>query len=241
MGNEQRMKGVAKSVRSLYIYFMALGLLSGRVSIHRVETPLGIVSCGLIGSPLSCEVSDQYNQNNGVSVEMTMPNYKVQLISFKLPWERPESEYITGSLGWLWRIQKLTDTIDQIELYCKLSAKRNAGVNFDSASGESLDAIAAYNEDWILHLGTEDGESLHNRATKNDGIPMRFKDDLDIQQSFTTVKRTGFKTAVPYLNKGENFHIHYLMAYGKRDENNVDTWLAVDVPKRKIENWVGVR
>jgi hypothetical protein len=181
------------------------------IILHRFPTPLGTVSCGFKGDPAIVEVLGPYTHSNGCSTLNITPNYKVESISFKLPAEDDYKEHITASHGWLWRIEKLTDVADPMEIYCKISAQRK--INYGTACGEALDAIEAYDDDWSLHIGTEDGEALQYRAINNDGMPERLKEQLDFGRSFTTLKRTGLYTQVPNLNKGENFHIHYLTAY----------------------------
>ncbi len=54
------------------------------------------------------------------------------------------------------------------------------------------------------------------------------------------MKQNGFVTKIPELNKGEQIHIQYLSAYNKKVENKVNTWLAVDEMKKKLEEWIGI-
>jgi hypothetical protein len=54
------------------------------------------------------------------------------------------------------------------------------------------------------------------------------------------MKQNGFLTKIPDLTKGEKIHIQYLKAYDKKDEHKVNTWLAVEEFKRKLENWIGI-
>lgn len=63
---------------------------------------------------------------------------------------------------------------------------------------------------------------------------------MDFYQSVTEMKQNGFVTKIPNLNKGEKIHIQYLTAYDKKDDQKVNTWLAVDEFKRKLENWIGI-
>lgn len=101
-------------------------------------------------------------------------------------------------------------------------------------------ATQADNNDWTLHIGTEDGEILNSRAENDDWFPSRLKNKVDFYQSISEMKQNGFVTKIPDLNKGEKIHIQYLTAYDKKDEQKVNTWLAVDEFKRKLENWIGI-
>jgi hypothetical protein len=126
-----------------------------------------------------------------------------------------------------------------LEAYCMLSSHLGS-TEFDSATGEHLDVIQADNSEWTLHIGTEDGEVLNARAENDDWFPSRLKNDVDFCQSITEMKQNGLITKIPHLNKGEKLHIQYLIAYDKKDESKVNTWLAVDESKRNLENWIGL-
>jgi hypothetical protein len=235
-GSDRTSNGIGNKSLPLYMQLYP-------ISINRINTPMGTVNCGLKGNPSSCEPTGPYYYDNGFSSIINMPNYKVEIFNFELPKPQDSSDYITGLHGWLWRIEKLTDAKEPLELYCKFTSSKGAGVSYSTACGESLDAIEVYNQDWILHIGTEDGETMQSRAINDDGMPPRFKESLNFHTSFTMMKRTGLLTAIPHLNQGEHFHMHYLAAYGKQHEelNGFGpTWSAVDVAKRKIENWIGV-
>ncbi|GAB3929404.1 hypothetical protein GCM10028827_23530 [Mucilaginibacter myungsuensis] len=189
---------------------MAFRVKNAPISISRVVTPLGEVKCGLNGNPSSCEISEQVKYENGFSTIMVMPNYEVELISFQPPCDRPQSQYVTMSTGWLWRIQKLTDAVDPIELYCRFTPKRNQEIVYDTACVESLDAVEIYDKDWRIHIGTEDGEALHYRALKNDGFPSRLNDIVSVDRSIVIRNQFGFNSFLPHLNKGEHLHMHLL-------------------------------
>lgn len=210
------------------------------LSIYSFETPLGMVKCGLKGGSIQCDTTGPFKHENGSSIHTKTENYSFESMFFKLPNITDHNNYVTVSCGWVWRIKKHTQARESIELFCSLKKKRNEIVEFDTACGEALDAIEAFNNDWTLHIGTEDGETLRQRAVNGDGMPERLKQDLGFHGSFTKLTRFGVETTVPHLKEGEEFHIHYLMAYGKRELNNVTTWLAVDLAKRQIENWVGI-
>jgi hypothetical protein len=210
------------------------------ISAYNIETPLGMVKCGLKGGHIQCDTIGHLTHENGTSIRTETENYSFESRFFNLQITTYHNSCVTAAFGWLWRIKKLTQAQEPIELFCSLKKKRNEIVQFGTASGEALDAIVAFNNDWTLHIGTEDGETLHQRAVNVDGLPERFKQDLGLHNSFTKLTRFGVETTLPQLNIGEEFHIHYLMAYGKREANNVDTWLAVDLSKRQIENWVGI-
>ena len=202
------------------------------------KTPLGVVRCGI-----NCcghdNVVDTNKYENGSSEIFKTVGHQIEIISFKIRIPLYNGETLTDSFGWIFRIEKTNDIDEKVETYCLLD-KINDEITFDTACGEHLDAIQADNNEWTLHIGTEDGEILNSRAENDDWFPPRLKDKVDFYQSITEMKQNGFVTKIPDLNKGEKIHIQYLVAYDKKEEKKVNTWLAVDEFKRNIENWIGI-
>ena len=128
---------------------------------------------------------------------------------------------------------------ESIEIFC-LFEKPIDEVELDTACGESLDAIEVFNENWSLHIGTEDGEVLNYRAKNEDDFPARLENKVDFYNSITKLQEDGVKTTIPKLNKDEIIHLQYLTAYDKRNEEKLNSWLAVDQDKRRLENWIGI-
>jgi hypothetical protein len=205
---------------------------------HEFETPLGIIRCGV--SPDGIENSNEVRRlENGDSQVFKTKGHEIEFVSFKLKVPLYNGDTLTDSCGWIFRIEKTTDVAEKLVTYCLLG-KINSKVTFDTATGENLDAIQVDNDEWTLHMGTEDSEILNSRAEVDDWFPVRLKSILAFGQSITEMRQNGFVTNIPALNKGEKMHIQYLTAYDKQDEQKVNTWLAVDEPKRKLENWVGL-
>jgi hypothetical protein len=202
------------------------------------STPLGIVRCGFFCTPNIKAVNTNTYEKGSSEIYKT-DGYKIEIISFKIKVPLYNGETLTDSLGWIFRIEKMTDFEEEIEIYCLLD-KINDEVTYDIATGEHLDAIQVYNNEWTLHIGTEDGEILNSRADNKDWFPSRLKNKVDIYESITEMKKNGFITKLPDLNKGERIHIQYLTAYDKKNDQKVNTWLAVDILKKDIENWIGL-
>ena len=78
-------------------------------------------------------------------------------------------------------------------------------------------------------------------------MPQRFAEflgDLGEQYSFTKYINFGFKTTIPQLEQQEQIYFHYLVATNKiqaslkhPNERNTSTWLAVDCPKRYLDEY----
>jgi len=201
------------------------------------KTPLGIVRCGL-----NCEGYDPLvetkNYQNGKAEIFKTAAHSVEFIEFKISLPLYTGDTVTDSSGWIFRIEKTSDTNEDINTYCLLDTSIDP-IDFNLTSGQYLTAIEADNNEWILHIGTEDGEMLYLRAAEDDWFPKRFEHELEFFYKITTSKRNGFVTKIPALNEGERFYIHYLTAYDKKDEKKINTLLAVDAPKRELKNCIG--
>jgi len=202
------------------------------------KTPLGIVRCGIICNGVNSFIEAK-KYENGVSETFETEGHKIEIVSFKIRVPLYNGDNLTHSCGWIFRIEKTNDIDEKIETHCLLD-KINNEITFGPATGEHLDAIQADSNEWTLHIGTEDGEILNSRAHNDDWFPPRLKNKAEFYQSITEMKQNGFATKIPDLDKGEKIHIQYLTAYDKRDEQKVNTWLAVDEFKRKLENWIGL-
>jgi len=203
------------------------------------ETPLGQVICGLSTDSANVDNIGVKEYENGRSTSYRIGGHKVELIEFKIRQPLYNGETVKDSNGWIWRIEKREESIDNLKLTCVLSDYSD-NVDFDTASGEHLDAIKASNNEWTLHIGTEDGEILNSRAESSDWFPKRLKNKVNFYQSITNILEEGFETEIPELQIGEQIHIQYLSAYDQKKSESVRTWLAVDEFKRKLENWVGI-
>jgi hypothetical protein len=214
--------------------------MDNRLIDKKFNVPLGIVNCGLISDSLFVELIDNRPYEHGQSVIFKLTDYQIELIEFKVRLPLHNGGTVTDSNGWIWRIIKLQNTSEKIQIDCKL-IEPISNISYDTAAGEHLDAIEASNNDWILHIGTEDGEILNSRAKIDDWFPNRLNNLVNFYQSITVMSKNGFVTKIPDLRVGERLHIQYICAYDKNsNRDNVNTWLAVDVLKRNLENWIGI-
>ena len=203
------------------------------------KTPLGQVVCGLTTGSSDIETIGTKEYENGKSVSYKSSGNRIELIEFKIKQPLYNGETVKDSIGWIWRIEKIHESNEKLKLNCALTDYAD-NVDFDTATGEHLDAIEASDNEWTLHIGTEDGEILNSRAESNDWFPERLRDKVDFYQSITKMLKVGFETEIPELRIREQIHIQYLSAYDKKNQESVNTWLAVDEFKRKLENWIGI-
>jgi len=202
-------------------------------------TPIGTVKCGLNSTRPKIEITGRNSYENGTSIVYNTWSHNIELITFKQRLPLYNGETVTDCEGWIWRITKAIDDEETLQLQCLLNGYPT-GVELGGDPGENLDSISASNNNWTLHIGSEDGETLESRASKDDWMPHRLIDSLGFSKSFTNVHFNGLITNVPVLIVGERIHFHYLTAYDKAKRDTVNTWLAVDEYKRNLENWIGI-
>lgn len=179
-------------------------------------------------------------------------NYSVATIGHTITLERFElnKDWVGDlmcfetSIGWRWFIEKINNNEENLTIYSRLIDPRPE-TSFASDTGEHLNAIEIENKTHQLHIGTEDGGMLQNRAKQNDWMPNRFKREVSIYKSFTEYIDFGFKTRVPKLMTGEKIYFHFLVATNlikqsiqHPDERDVSTWYAVEQTKKFLDNYL---
>ena len=201
------------------------------------ETEIGQVKCELLSNKSSCNLIGRKKYENGESEEYQTEGHQIELIEFK----SKTHQFVKESKCWIFRISKSNSLIEHLEIRCEIVNQKN-DVEFDTSSGEHLDAIEGYNKELQIHIGTEDGEVMHSRAEINDWFPERLKNKVSFYESITTYLKgnTGLETKVPQLMKDEKLHIQYLSAIDTNNDENINCWTAVDELKRNLENWIRI-
>ncbi len=203
-------------------------------------TPFGTVTCGISSFQNFYEVTGENEYEHGQSISFNTRSYNVEFVTFKRKLPLYNGKTVEDTFGWLWRINKVSADEESIQLHCLLKEHDKDAQLSGADCGEHLDAVMIENGTFVLHIGTEDGEIMHSRALLGDGMPLRLKNSLNFHHSFHQLHPNGFTTAIPSLAVGESIHFHYLSAFNKKNENSINTWLAVDAFKRDLENWVGI-
>ncbi len=203
------------------------------------KTPIGQVVCELKTDSSDIEIVNTKEYENGKSTSYKTKGHRIELIEFKIKQPLYNGETVKDSIGWIWRIEKIYKSNEKLKLNCVLTDYSDK-VDFGAATGQYLDAIEAEDSEWILHIGTEDGEALNSRTKSNDWFPERLENKVDFYQSITKMLKEGFETNIPELYVEEQIHIQYLSAYDIKKPESVNTWLAVDEFKEKLENWIGI-
>ena len=156
--------------------------------------------------------------------------------------EIPQFMQFETSHVWRWFIRKINSDSEELSIYCKL-IDPSSDCKWEGNPGEHLEAIEIENQDNHLHIGTEDGDIMKNRAEKSDWMPNRFKDKLGSYQSFTEYIDFGFKIQVPNLDINEEIYFHFLVATNiikpsveYPNERDVSTWYGVDRSKTFLDS-----
>ena len=191
-----------------------------------------------MGSGQECHTIGENKYENGVSKIYQTEGHQIELIEFK----SRTHHLVDDSKCWIFRIMKFNDLDEALKIKCELTNQKN-DVEFDTALGEHLDAIEGYDNEWKIHIGTEDGEVMHSRAEINDWFPERLKNKVNFYESITTYLKgdTGLETKIPRLKKYEKIHVQYLSAIDKNTKQNANCRTAVDELKSKLDNWIGIR
>ena len=202
-----------------------------------LSTPLGPVSCNLRSSlPLVPGTDDLSRVSGGLLI---------RLESFDLPtnWNQgfyPDPLQIDGGRCWRWFFECVSENIARVDLHCGLDDISAAF--WDAATGENLAAVEYKLSGSTLHIGTEDDQLLYGRTTYPEGgFPMRFKDELGLPSPFSQqlieLDRSGVNIHIPQLLIGEILYFHLLAAHVV-DEQEGDSWLAVDRSKKDLDGWL---
>lgn len=199
---------------------------------NNIITPLGVINFEITSDKNVVQLEERTEYKNGKSQKIKTLSYKIEIIEFKVEVSLYNGNKIIDSNCVIFKIEKQLEISENITLHGVL--KNNEDVEFSIDTGENLEAICAENEKYILHIGTEDDDTLNNRKLKENWFPKR------LTSSITEYRNNGFITKIPDLNKGEKIYIHYLTAYNTKFEDNVSTWLAVDNSKENLEKWIGI-
>lgn len=214
--------------------------MRNRLKRRTYKTPLGIISCELSSNFTFEESPSSGEYENGTYERFKTSAHNIELIEFKIKQPFNNGETISDSKCWIWRIEKFNEIPENIQLKVEITDfPKNA--EFDFASGENLDAFEITNNEWKMHIGTEDGQILNYRAENNDWYPIRLKKTENNWQEITELNNSSILTNVPELKVGEKIHLQYLTAFDKQNTETINTWVAVDEHKSDLEKWIGIK
>jgi hypothetical protein len=208
-----------------------IGLLTTKLIADTFETKLGRIE-------LSIE-TDSLNSILQNDSKIETQDFQIEIRKFKLDnFPLPQNQKIEDSNGWQIYLIKKNNKNTEIKIECKLTNPQGYVDSYPD-SGENLDALKIENNSCYMHIGTEDGEIMQQRAKKSDWFPNRLKDLVSIEKPITEYIELGFKTIIPQLKKDEHLYLHFLIASNQKisAQENISTWNAVERSKDEIEKY----
>lgn len=119
---------------------------------------------------------------------------------------------IISSIGWIWKIDKILDEFEQLQIQCVYSESVN---NFQFSILDDYDdynlVLEIFDKNFILTLST-DSEEETEEMYLNAGIKM------NKNQNITHLKN-GFNVNIPYLSKGNSLYYRFFSAYANVNLN----------------------
>ena len=200
------------------------------------EYALGTLQLSLYSDKNLIGKYSERRYKKGVAVSYFSTGHEIEIISFQLkPLAYPEQP-ILDSQGWIVRIIKSNDTIENLVLRCELINPKMP-LEGSPETGECLDSIGIEDaaQNWVMNIGTEDSEMLQLRAENDDWFPNR----LATETNLTKFLDLGLEATISQLHKGEKIYLHYLSAIAAYVEEKVGPWLAVDKSKEELEKYIG--
>ena len=204
------------------------------------DTPLGTVSCQLNSNFTFIKLKKTGNYENGIYERYKTSAHDIELVEFKVKQPFYNGGTIADSKCWIWRIKKVKKISENIQIKVSIT-DFSKDTEFDFASGENLDSYEITNDEWKMHIGTEDGEILNSRAENDDWFPIRLLNTKNHWQEITELNKSSILTNVPELKIGEKIHLQYLSAYDKQNTETINTWIAVDEYKSELEKRIGIK
>ena len=133
------------------------------------QTEIGIISSYLESDITNSPEISQFEN----SILLKTKGHLIQLFEFKLSttWI-PTTMSFEDSMGWIWKIDKINNVKEQLFLYCVVANPSQSLISTPS-TGEWLNALEIENQSKVLHIGTEDSESLYYRAETSNCMPKR--------------------------------------------------------------------
>ncbi|PWW45496.1 MULTISPECIES: hypothetical protein [Paenibacillus] len=121
---------------------------------------------------------------------------------------------------------------------CSFSALWKAGYSWEdygSDTGENLEAVEYANEQYRLHIGTQEEPLIMGKRNQGDMSPKSLDLDSDSEKySFVLHSDQGIEVPVIQMDSHEICQVHFLIAWKRKIEEDISTWLAVDQPTKEI-------
>lgn len=221
-----------------------MNLFSGaEPSIHEVDllqpsikTPLGIIEISLSVSNNTYIPTQCFRlKHDGLIYQYEYDLFDCELVICKPKLHFASHLSVEECWGAVFRIKPNQDhKIDT----CSFSAYWQEGYSwkdYGANSGEHLEAIEYENERYRLHLGTQDGSLLLARRNQGDMIPKSLSLNSDFEKhGFIIDSDKGIEIPMTRIESQETCQVHFLTAWNRKIDEDISTWLAVDLTSKQI-------
>ncbi|MCM3172899.1 hypothetical protein [Paenibacillus sp. MER 99-2] len=201
-----------------------------------IYTPLGTIEFSLSVSNKCYLPTQCFRLKQGGSLyQYSYDLFDCELVVCKPKFDLASHLTIEECWGAVFRIQPNKNR--QIDT-CSFSSYWQEGYNwkdYGSNTGEHLEAIEYENEKYRLHVGTQDGEFLMARRDRGDRIPKSLNLNSDFEKyGFIISSDKGIEVPMTRIESQEICEVHFLTAWNLKIEEDVSTWLAVDLLSKQI-------
>ncbi|WP_339240552.1 hypothetical protein MKX40_07610 [Paenibacillus sp. FSL R5-0517] len=216
-------------------------LIQGAMCVKpSIYTPLGTIEISLVVSS-EYYLPNQCSQlkHGGSLNQYYYDSFDCELVLCNLNHSHASHQEVEGYWGAVFRIKPNTN--HQI-ITCSVSASWKEGYNWEvygADTGENLEAVEYENEQYHLHIGTQDAPLIMGKRKQCD---MNTKSlDLDsVRYSIVLPTDQGIEISMAHMDSHEIYQVHFLIAWNRKIEEDISTWLAVDQPTKEILKVEGV-
>jgi len=207
-----------------------------------VATPIGsvILEVNFNGKQLSKQhgVAQEVSDNCFVYI-WDFPDFHIELLKTDIAPSLPPGMYVTHCIAFLWRFITLSQKMD-LRFTCRLSPIGTISGG-DIESGEGLASQSWQSENTKLSMGTEDEDYLFQRAENNQGLPLRFASEMQIDPETIEYLRDGIAISLPPILENEAGQVQFVVSWVEgKTKDTAATWFAVDISPEKILKAVGI-
>jgi len=213
-----------------------------KIYIENIETPIGEFELCIVSSVNGNHKSEVKIISEKEQTIFSL-SYKINLRSENLNLSLYNGSDVSTRKVWCFYFERYSRAFEKLEIiFTFISSTKNLkyGIN----GGEDLDALEYYNGKYQVHIGTEDDVLQKKRSINSDWLPPRYSKYLGYYDttrkfklgSFTQYQksRLGFIIKIPRIRNQEKAYFHFILAAKECDDENSDTWLAVDISKKDL-------
>ncbi|WP_339307401.1 hypothetical protein NST33_07555 [Paenibacillus sp. FSL L8-0435] len=107
--------------------------------------------------------------------------------------------------------------------------------DYGSDTGENLEAVEYENEQYRLHIGTQEEPLIMGKRNQGDMIPKSLALNSAFEKySFVLHSDQGIEVSMTEIDSHQICQVHFLIAWKRKIEEDISTWLAVDQPTKEI-------